>query len=454
MDFAMSQPVAISVALVVLASAVLYSATRSGIDVSGLPPGPEPGTKLPKHPWLYFHELSKQYKSALITVWVGSTPYVAVTTARAAHDVMEKESNKTSGRPHSIPAQVLTGGLRIGVTTYNDQWRKLRKALHSNLTPKFAESYEPRQTLAADQLLKDIMADPENYREHLRTFAVTVIMAATYGSIRRVVAGLDRYGAAMVPGSYKVDYFPWLRFVPGYLAAPHRYHLEELGVYRDMYNEVRAKAKAGTSEACFVSYIMERQAMLGLSDPEAFYLAGSLFTGGADTTVSSTSTILLAALAFPDKLKVVQAELDRRSYKKPCGGVQSFPLPYPTRSIHRDPEIFEDGDSFVPERWLHTVGGVKVMNPAVHSSQFGYGRRVCPGQHVGDRSVYISTAKILWAFDITRTKDANGTELPLDIHPSQYMNAAVTHSLPYPATLSLRHPTTKKVLEGLEGVGA
>lgn len=57
--------------------------------------------------------------------------------------------------------------------------------------------------------------------------------------------------------------------------------------------------------------------------------AGSLFTGGADTTVSSSrslplkrrntlisasstaSTILLAAVAFPDKLKVVQDELDR-----------------------------------------------------------------------------------------------------------------------------------------------
>lgn len=48
----------------------------------------------------------------------------------------------------------------------------LRRALHVNLTPNFAKTYEPRQTQAGDQLLKDIMKDPTNYREHLRTFAV------------------------------------------------------------------------------------------------------------------------------------------------------------------------------------------------------------------------------------------------------------------------------------------
>ncbi|KAG1888963.1 uncharacterized protein F5891DRAFT_1199019 [Suillus fuscotomentosus] len=29
---------------------------------------------------------------------------------------------------------------------------------------------------------------------------------------------------------------------------------------------------------------------------------------------------------------------------------------------------------------------------------FGFGRRVCPGQHVANRSIFINTAVILWAF--------------------------------------------------------
>lgn len=37
-------------------------------------------------------------------------------------------------------------------------------------------------------------------------------------------------------------------------------------------------------------------------------------------------------------------------------------------------------------------------------SRFGFGRRVCPGQHIANNSVYINTALLLWAFDITQVK--------------------------------------------------
>ncbi|KAG1830772.1 hypothetical protein EV424DRAFT_1314970, partial [Suillus variegatus] len=32
---------------------------------------------------------------------------------------------------------------------------------------------------------------------------------------------------------------------------------------------------------------------------------------------------------------------------------------------------------------------------------FGFGRRICPGQHVANRSVSIGTVLILWAFRLT-----------------------------------------------------
>jgi len=32
---------------------------------------------------------------------------------------------------------------------------------------------------------------------------------------------------------------------------------------------------------------------------------------------------------------------------------------------------------------------------------FGFGRRVCPGQHVVTRSLYINTAFVLWAFRLS-----------------------------------------------------
>ncbi|KAG1885942.1 uncharacterized protein F5891DRAFT_1004197, partial [Suillus fuscotomentosus] len=37
---------------------------------------------------------------------------------------------------------------------------------------------------------------------------------------------------------------------------------------------------------------------------------------------------------------------------------------------------------------------------------FGFGRRVCPGQHVANRSIFINTAVILWAFRLSENPAA------------------------------------------------
>ena len=39
---------------------------------------------------------------------------------------------------------------------------------------------------------------------------------------------------------------------------------------------------------------------------------------------------------------------------------------------------------------------------------YGAGRRVCPGVHVAERSLYINIVRVLWGFDITKAKDLDG----------------------------------------------
>jgi cytochrome P450 len=50
---------------------------------------------------------------------------------------------------------------------------------------------------------------------------------------------------------------------------------------------------------------------------------------------------------------------------------------------------------------------------------FGTGRRLCPGIHMGERTVWRMTAKILWAFEIKHAADAEGKEVVLD--PDNYI---------------------------------
>ena len=44
---------------------------------------------------------------------------------------------------------------------------------------------------------------------------------------------------------------------------------------------------------------------------------------------------------------------------------------------------------------------------------FGAGRRVCPGFHVADRSLFLAMTRMLWAFDFHRAKDSAGNLLPI-----------------------------------------
>ena len=44
-------------------------------------------------------------------------------------------------------------------------------------------------------------------------------------------------------------------------------------------------------------------------------------------------------------------------------------------------------------------------------SSFGFGRRICPGQNIAERSLYIQIAKIAWSCDIAQKKDAAGNNI-------------------------------------------
>ena len=48
-------------------------------------------------------------------------------------------------------------------------------------------------------------------------------------------------------------------------------------------------------------------------------------------------------------------------------------------------------------------------------SAFGWGRRICPGMHLGYGSVQLNIARILWAFNVEQAIDANGKEIDVDM---------------------------------------
>lgn len=82
-----------------------------------------------------------------------------------------------------------------------------------------------------------------------------------------------------------------------------------------------------------------------------------------------------------------------------------------TVSVHLNENDFPDPHTFLPERFL---GQREYPGPFGHSA-FGWGRRICPGMHLGHASVTINIARILWGFNVGPAKDERGEDIDADM---------------------------------------
>ncbi|KAJ7190927.1 cytochrome P450 [Mycena pura] len=440
-----------------------------------LPPGPPGhwwwGPQIPKeHPHRKFEEWVQEYGS-VISFRRGREVTVA------AVEIMEKEGASLADRPPSIAAgDTLSGGMRTLLIGNGDRLRKLRKALQSQLRATIAAEYQHIQQLNAQYHILDLLKDPENHMTHAQGYATSIILSLTYGKttrtrsddpiVQEINGSQSRLGAALIPGTYMVDTFSILRYVPGYLSELRWQHQIELKLFRSQMDSVRTQmaAEKGT-KPCFAKVIIERQDEYGLSDDEAAYLAGSMFGAGAGTSASAISIVIMAAAVFPETQIKVQEQLDMvvGSGKLPtfqdetdlvqvtafylesfrwrpvsAGGFahratkdiiwKGYLIPSGSRvygnhwSIARDPDVFPDPERFDPQRWI-TPDGTAIRED-LKVFQFGFGRRVCPGSHVANKSLFINTALLLWAFKISQD-----SQKPIDT--MAFTNTANTHPLPF-----------------------
>jgi cytochrome P450 len=83
------------------------------------------------------------------------------------------------------------------------------------------------------------------------------------------------------------------------------------------------------------------------------------------------------------------------------------------RAILHDPEIFPDPEVLKPERFLDQDGNLK--DDPTMSLAFGAGKRICPGRHFADATLFMVASSVLSLFNITKAKDANGREIAVNV---------------------------------------
>jgi len=126
---------------------------------------------------------------------------------------------------------------------------------------------------------------------------------------------------------------------------------------------------------------------------------------------------------------------------------------------NHDRAIFgDDADDLKPERHLDDKGellpGPVETNLEGHVS-FGFGRRVCVGRHLVNDTLFIATARILWAANLGRVRDEIGKERLPDMSPSFEDDGVVIRPVPFDCTITPRFPEAVSILavegESFEG---
>ncbi|KAG0694286.1 cytochrome P450 [Suillus ampliporus] len=425
---------------------------------SGLPLPPSPptwslrGHSLPHPSYLTEARWIDEY-GPVITIRSGFENIVVIGRYKAAVDIMENQGKSLADRPRRVAAgEILGGGLGLALAPFGERFRRMRRALHAHLQPKAAEAYQPLQMSHAKNTVLNILDDPYNFQNHVSTFAATSIMKVAYGKntptsathpdVIEINKLIRMTGAVLRPGAYLVDTIPWLKYLPWYGRDLKRGFTRNRKISTGYLNRVKEQMQSNVDIGpSFAKHMLESSHIYGLSEIDIASLAASFFGAGTTTTSAAICTVFMAAACFPEEQAKVQAELDAvvgrhraptftDQKSLPClqafisealrwrlassNGMahrttkeviwENYCIPAGTTvigshwAISRDPEVYPEPHAFKPQRWIDDQGRLR---DDVKSFVYGFGRRVCPGQHVANRSIFINTLLILWAFRLT-----------------------------------------------------
>lgn len=236
---------------------------------------------------------------------------------------------------------------------------------------------------------------------------------------------------------------PWMKGLGNRLQGGGHYFYYSLAEEAIQQRAAKSDSEKSGIPTPYVETIFKEAAKYSLPREELSNLTGNLFGAGSDTTSSTLITFVLACCAFPPAMKTAQAELDKviGSARSPTWD-DAPALPYlaafvkellrwrsvailggqphsPTKddfyngylipahswvqgnlwTIHRHERDFPDPDRFLPERYLEGSQHNRPFPTERGHMAFGWGRRVCSGQALAEQGVWITVARLLWAFE-------------------------------------------------------
>ncbi|KAG6372163.1 cytochrome P450 [Boletus reticuloceps] len=431
---------------------------------------------------------------------------VVLNSPSVASDLLEKRSQTYSDRPFIATVNPYGHDSNFAFANYGEHWKLCRRIFHQTFRADAVVSFHPMQLRKARQMILNVMDDPSDYTSHYSTFAAAVTMCSIYDydpSPRndQMVSIINNFIEASVPAlmpekAVLLKVFPFLLHIPEWL--PGSWMKREARVARELgakmveapyqYIQKRIQSKEDVNPSMVSDHITHMEKLDGSHRSEyekaLKQTSSTAFLGSVETTISLLTTFTLAMVKNPRIWKRAQAEIDT------IVGADSLPefgdrssLPYadailretlrwqppvPLGAPHtartsdiynglyipkgatvfgniwamsRDETRYPNAEQFLPERFLDSGG---MLTDDIPDLVFGFGRRVCPGRHAADASLWIAMVTMLATLDFGHAKDVDGKDIAFEV---KYMNGMARHPLAFPCCITPRPHISKASLE-------
>ncbi|OSD08730.1 CyP450 monooxygenase [Trametes coccinea BRFM310] len=470
-----------------------------------LPPGP-PGLPIignlldvpTKQLAAGYRKLSENYGDLVFLDAFGQ-PILVLGSHATAVDLLEKRSALYSDR---LPTPMVElGGFEwvLTVLRYGPWWRRHRRAFHQFFNINAVAGYRALQRAHVGHFLCQLLKAPEGFSEHIRHLFGATISRIAYGReikdendefVKLAEDSLAAFNVLLAPGKYLVELFPSLRYVPAWFpgAGFQREAKQAKAMLRDLVRVPWDDAVAaimvqrdGTAPASMTATLLDQLSQLsgqeGVMEEKV----------ARHTTLSSIQAFFLVMAGFPDAQKKAQAELDSvvGSKRLPDFSDQEalpyvsalikeclrwhpvLPLAVPHRLVaddkyrgylipkgtlvipnvwafSRDHHVYPDPFDFKPERFLK-AGKLdpNVLDPLEYV--FGYGRRICPGRHFAEASLFLIVSSVLHTLCISPPVEGDGRPLVIrpEIRPS---DGLISYPEPFDCVIKPRASWAEQML--------
>ncbi|KAF9237425.1 cytochrome P450 [Melanogaster broomeanus] len=446
-------------------------------------------------PWFWFAALSQKYGKyafastiqssilcsrlgPIISMNVLGTGVIVLNSAQAVNDILTKKSAITSDRPHLTMGGVLVGwGDATLFQQYGERFRQHRKFFHRQLGSRSSlTTCYPVEEEETRRFLCNVLSSPDDLAAHVHRSVGAIILKLSHGySVKdgddpiaeMADKAMRNFSLVSTPGGFLVDVIPVLRYLPEWFpgagfqkdakrwrklvadtaAMPHEFVLEHLAkgdavpsmTSRLLQRGVTSEEEEVIKWASFSMYLVHAFFLAMTIYPEVFKKAQAEIDAeiGADRLpnfddrdslpyVNAVCKELLRwNVVTPLVIHATSEDDVYEGYLIPKGSV----LIGNVWQVLSNAETYPEPQVFKPERFL----GDNVQ-PDPRNACFGWGRRICPGLHLANVTIFIAVAMSLATLDISRHVE-NGIEV---VPKYEVIEGAVCHPKPFKCRITPR----------------